>query len=231
MTLKLAIWDMDGTIVDSREVIQTAMCRAFGMCGLPEPAYEETRKIVGLGLDEACRTLAPDYDDLPGLVEAYRQAFIARRTEKGFREPLYEGAIETLERLANDNWLIAMATGKSHRGIRAIFEMHPLEQYFDTIWCADDGPGKPHPFMVEQCMGTLGCEPNQSLIIGDAIHDIAMGRNAGIHTMGVSWGFGRTEELDAAGAHEVHHDFRSLGDGLQKFAAKRFNLDGTGVSV
>ncbi|WP_084398655.1 HAD-IA family hydrolase [Henriciella aquimarina] len=227
MTLKLAIWDMDGTIVDSREVIQTAMCRAFDVCGLPEPDYEATRQVVGLGLDEACRTLAPDYDDLPRLVEAYRQAFVARRSEKGFREPLYDGAIETLERLANDDWLIAMATGKSHRGIRAIFEMHPLEQYFDTVWCADDGPGKPHPFMVEQCMGSLGCEPHQSLIIGDATHDIAMGRNAGIHTMGVSWGFGRPAELEAAGAHEIHHDFDGLAAGLAAFAEKSLPLPGT----
>ena len=226
-TLKLAIWDMDGTIVDSREVIQTAMCRAFGICGLPEPQYEDTRKIVGLGLDEACRTLAPTYEDLPRLVEAYRQAFVARRSEKDFREPLYDGAVESLERLANDNWLIAMATGKSHRGIRAIFEMHPLEQYFDTIWCADDGPGKPHPFMVEQCMDALGCEPHQSLIIGDAIHDIAMGRNAGIHTMGVSWGFGRADELEAAGAHEIHHDFASLNDGLAEFSRRILTAFGT----
>ena len=227
MTLKLAIWDMDGTIVDSREVIQTAMCRAFGACGLPEPAYEATRKVVGLGLSEACQTLAPDHEDLPALVEAYRQGFVARRTEPGFREPLYEGAMDTLEALANDNWLIAMATGKSHRGIRAIFEMHPLEPYFDTIWCADDGPGKPHPFMVEQAMSALGAEPDQSLIIGDAVHDMAMGRNAGIHCVGVSWGFGRDDELRAAGAHEVHHDFAGLAAALSRFGKKSLPQAGT----
>jgi phosphoglycolate phosphatase len=218
MSLKLAIWDMDGTIVDSREVIQAAMCRAFGLCGLPEPAYEATRKVVGLDLEEACRILAPDYHDVPGLSAAYKQAFVARRTEENFVEPLYDGAEETLKRLAEEGWLIAMATGKSHRGIRAIFGMHPLEQYFDTIWCADDGPGKPHPFMVEQCMNTLGCEPHQSLIIGDAVHDIAMGCNAGIHTIGVSWGFGRASELEASGAHEVVHDFDTLNDALDRFS-------------
>ena len=218
MTLKLAIWDMDGTIVDSREVIQTAMVRCFESLGLPAPAYDDVRKTIGLGLAEAVETLAPDYPDIPGLTEAYRQAFIARRTESDFKEPLYDGAIETLERLANDNWLIGMATGKSHRGIRAIFEMHPLEQYFDTIWCADDGPGKPHPHMCEQAMNALGAEPSQSLIIGDAVHDIRMGRNAGIHTLGVSWGFGESHELEAVGAHEVHHDFETLNASLDKFA-------------
>lgn len=231
MTLKLAIWDMDGTIVDSREVIQTAMCRAFEACGLPEPAYDKTRHVVGLGLEEACRTLAPDYHDIPGLTEQYRQAFVARRAEADFQEPLYEGAVETLARLANEGWLIGMATGKSHRGIRALFEMHSLEPYFDTIWCADDGPGKPHPFMIEQAMGALGCEPHQSLIIGDAVHDMAMGRNAGVHTLGVSWGFGHPHELEAAGAREVHHDFSSLNCSLDRFASQICVQDGTGANA
>lgn len=231
MSLKLAIWDMDGTIVDSREVIQAAMCRAFGACGLPDPDYDAVRKTIGLGLDEVCAILAPDYHDIPALSLAYKQAFVARRTEAGFTEPLYDGAIDTLQQLASEGWLIGMATGKSHRGIRAIFEMHPLEQYFDTVWCADDGPGKPHPFMVEQAMDALGCAPSQSLIIGDAIHDITMGRNAGIHTMGVSWGFGRASELEAAGAHEIHHDFGTLTKALTAFSERVSASQGTSVQV
>ena len=218
MTLKLAIFDMDGTLVDSREVIQTAMVRAFEACGLTPPSYNETRQIVGLGLNEACQRLAPDYHDLPQLVSEYRSAFVARRSDLDFREPLYDGAIETLERLANDNWLIAMATGKSHAGIKAVFGMHPLAQYFDTIWCADDGPGKPHPFMCLEAMKALGAEADQSLIIGDAIFDMQMGRAAGIRSIGVSWGFGKSTELSDAGAHEVHDDFKTLNTSLDTFA-------------
>ena len=220
MTLKLAIWDMDGTIVDSREVIQTAMERTFENLGLAPPPYEEPRKTIGLGLQEACQILAPDYEDIDHLAATYKQAFVARRAEPNFKEPLYDGAVETLERLANEGWLIAMATGKSHQGIRAIFEMHPLSHYFDTIWCADDGPGKPHPFMCQEAMKAVGAEPHQSLIIGDAVHDITMGRNAGIYTLGVSWGFGTAEELESVGAHEVHHDYASLGASLDAFAER-----------
>ena len=221
MTRKLAIFDMDGTLVDSREVIQTSMQRAFIGLGLAPPPYDATRQTIGLSLDVALRQLAPDHDDIPGLVNAYREAFIAHRAEPDFEEPLFDGAIETLERLAGDNWLIAMATGKRHAGIRAVFKMHPLAQYFDTIWCAEDGPGKPHPFMCEEAMKAVGAAPDQSLIIGDAIHDITMGRNAGIHTIGVSWGFGEAHELEAVEAHEVHHDFASLNAGLDAFAARQ----------
>lgn len=218
MSLKLAIFDMDGTLVDSRSVIQGAMETAFQNVGLSPPRYEDTRKTIGLGLHEVISTLAPDFPDQQSLATAYKSAFVARRSDPDFREHLYDGAIETLERLANDNWLIAMATGKSHAGIRAIFSMHPLAQYFDTIWCADDGPGKPHPFMCEEAMKSVGAAPHQSLIIGDAVHDMTMGLNAGIRTLGVSWGFGTAAELSAIGAHEVHDDFNSLNDGLDRFA-------------
>lgn len=224
MTLKLAIWDMDGTIVDSREVISTAMARAFETCEMAAPTYDQTRQIVGLGLEEACRRLAPPETDGPTLgrlVEAYRSAFVARRLEASFKEPLYAGAADTLQRLADDNWLIAMATGKSRRGIDAIFEMHPLAQYFDTIHCADDGPGKPHPAMCLEAMGRMGAEPDQSVMIGDAIFDIQMGRAAGVHTIGVTWGFGAEAELRAVEAGEIVHDFVALNASLDRFSSER----------
>lgn len=223
MTLKLAIWDMDGTIVDSREVIGWAMDRAFEACGRPPPGYERTRQIVGLGLQEACAQLVPEgiaQGEVEALSRAYSEAFISRRQDQGFKEPLYEGAIETLERLANDNWLIAMATGKSRRGIRALFEMHPLEQYFDTIHCADDGPGKPHPAMCLEAMKKMGAEPHQSMMIGDAIHDISMGRAAGVHTVAVTWGFGARHELEAVDPHEIVESFNALNTSLDEFAAR-----------
>ena len=222
MSLKLAIWDMDGTIVDSREVIQTAMVRSFESLDLPPPPYEETRKTIGLGLAEACQILAPSVSGakLDALVEAYRLSFVQLRAEGDGFEPLYDGATETLKRLAEEGWLLGIATGKARRGIDAFFEQHGLRELFDTTWCADDGPGKPHPFMCEQAMASVGAEPDQTLIIGDAIHDIRMGLNARIHTIGVSWGFGEAHELESVGAHEIHHDFTTLNAGLDQFAER-----------
>ncbi len=215
--LRLVIWDVDGTLVDSRDIIQACMENAFRAIGLKPPEYEATRKTVGLGLAEACARLAPP--DLPAarleaLVDQYKAAFISYRQAPGPHEPLYPGALEILERLREDGWFMAIATGKSHRGLAAFFERHPLRHLFDTAWCADDGPGKPHPFMVEQAMRALGCTPQASLMIGDAVHDMQMARSADVRALGVSWGFGRTEELLSAGADEVHHDFASLSASL-----------------
>jgi phosphoglycolate phosphatase len=221
MELRLAIWDVDGTLVDSRAVIQACMEAAFRETGLPPPNYDATRRIVGLSLIEALTILAPpDIDGarLDRLVAHYKNAFTVQRAAPGHHEPLYDGALDVLDRLKQDGWLLAIATGKTHRGLDGLFAKHPIKSYFDTVWCADDGPGKPHPFMVEQSMRALGCAPSQSLMIGDAIHDIAMGRAAGVRSLGVSWGFGRADELRDAGADEVHHEFRTLTESLVAFA-------------
>lgn len=220
MELRLAIWDVDGTLVDSRAVIQACMEAAFRESGLPPPDYDATRRIVGLSLVAGIAQLAPPdlgAARLEFLIDAYRHTFTRLRADPALHEPMYDGALDVLDCLKQDGWLLAIATGKTHRGLDGLFAKHPIRSYFDTVWCADDGPGKPHPFMVEQSMRALGCGPSQSLMIGDAIHDIAMGRAAGVRSLGVSWGFGRADELQDAGADEVHHEFRTLTDSLLAF--------------
>lgn len=221
MSLRLIVWDLDGTIIDSRKIIQNAMTDAFEACGFEPPVYDETRKIVGLSLQDGCKSLAPENvgeNDVNNLVVAYRDAFIKNRETPDFTEPLYDGAVELLESLANQNCLQAVATGKSRRGIEAIFGMHDLERYFDTIWCSDDGPGKPNPFMVEQAMNALGCETHETVMVGDAVHDIHMGRAAKVITHGVTWGFGARHELESAGAHHLHDEMAMLSTALHDFA-------------
>jgi len=218
---RLAIWDVDGTLVDSRAVIQDCMEVAFRQSGLPPPDYDATRRVIGISLVEALTILAPpdiSAARLDILVDHYRNAFTVQRAAPGHHEPMYDGALDVLDWLKQDGWRLAIATGKTHRGLDGLFAKHAIKSYFDTVWCADDGPGKPHPFMVEQAMRALGCAPGQSLMIGDAIHDIAMGRAAGVRSLGVSWGFGRADELEEAGADEVHHEFRTLSESLRAFA-------------
>ncbi len=220
MSLKLAIWDVDGTIVDSRTTISECMDRAFEAHGLPAPGYERTRKIVGLDLFDAIAEIAGqgvDSEKVHDLCRSYKEAFVAHRSRPGFVEALYPGAVDAIEALANDNWLLAIATGKSRRGLDAIFSTHDLEKYFDTIWCADDGPGKPSPFMCLEAMSAVGAESTQALMIGDAVHDMRMARSAGITAFGVSWGFGNRSELENAGAHAVYESFTDLNAKLKSF--------------
>lgn len=222
MTLKLAIWDVDGTIVDSRQTITSCMDRAFEVHGLAPPGYDRTRKTIGLGLFEAIAEIADEGTPdtvIQNICTSYKEAFVAHRTQAGFVEQLYEGALESITRLAEDNWLLAIATGKSRRGLDAIFKTHDLEKFFDTIWCADDGPGKPSPFMCLEAMSALGAEPHQSVMIGDAVHDMRMARSAGITALGVTWGFGLARELEGAGAHSVHTCFTGLNTELKSFGS------------
>lgn len=218
--LKLAVFDIDGTLVDSRQVITEAMRRAFARAGLPEIGYERTRTIVGLELTEAVGRLAPpDYPTgkLSELSGYYKQAFVEMRTETGFSEPLYEGARETVERLADEGWLLGVATGKARRGLDIVFEHHGLHRHFQTFQTVDGGAGKPHPRMVLDAMGETGARPEATVMIGDTSWDMLMARAAGAHALGVSWGFHTPDEIEEGGAHAVHHQFDDLNAWLDAF--------------
>ncbi|ACT59734.1 HAD-IA family hydrolase [Hirschia baltica] len=222
MSLKLAVWDLDGTVIDSREMIQAAMVFAFEKSGFRTPDFDETRKIVGLSLKTAIEYMLPEADPnaIQRVYEDYKTGFVALRSNPDLKEPLYDGAIELLQDMVADGWLMGVATGKSRQGLSHILQMHDLEKYFDTHWCADDGPGKPHPHMVQKNMDELGCFAEQTVMIGDATFDMQMARAANVHALGVSWGFGKAEELIEAGAHDVHHDFAGLRKGLYAFGDK-----------
>jgi len=218
--LKLAVFDVDGTLVDSRQVITQAMSRAFKRAGLGEIGYERTRTIVGLELTEAVLRLAPvDYpaERIPQLATFYKQAFVEMRSEDGFSEPLYAGARDTVERLADSGWLLGVATGKARRGLDIVFEHHGLHQYFQTLQTVDGGPGKPHPRMVLDAMGETGAQADETVMIGDTSFDMAMGRAAGATALGVSWGFHTVDEINEGGAHAIHHDFAALDRALDAF--------------
>lgn len=222
LPLKLAIWDIDGTLVDSRVVIQNAMDRAFQRAGLGGIEYERTRTIVGLELNEAvARLVPPDYGAArtAQLADWFRQAFVEQRAANGFDEPLYPGARETVERLADEGWLLGVATGKARRGVDIVFGHHGLLRYFDTVQTVDHGPGKPHPRMVLDALKETGAEAARAVMIGDTRFDMEMGRSAGVHSLGVGWGFHTEAEIHAGGAHAVHQDFDALNAALDRFGA------------
>jgi phosphoglycolate phosphatase len=220
MTDKLVVWDVDGTLVDSRETIYEAAKESFAVLGEPEPTYDAVRQIVGLGLKEALGVLMPHRsgDDLNRAVDAYRDAFQGWMRRPGFIEPLYVGAAKTLDRLRSDGWKIAMATGKSRRGVDTVMRMHGWADLFDSTHCTDDGPGKPHPSMVLEAMRAVGVPPERTIMVGDTAHDMRMAKSAGAYAQGVSWGFHTSEEIMAGGADHIADDFVILNSQLREIS-------------
>jgi phosphoglycolate phosphatase len=205
-TVKLVLFDCDGTLVDSQHVILEAMARAFVGAGLAVPPREAVLGIVGLSLTEAMRRIGGEDPAFPAeeLAELYRGAFRTLRTEPGFREPLYPGIAEVIETLARrDDVLIGMATGKSQRGARAVLAHHGLISHFVTVQTADDAPSKPHPEMVLRAMAETGAAPLDTILIGDTSFDMTMARAAGARAVGVTWGYHARDLLVQSGAERL----------------------------
>jgi phosphoglycolate phosphatase len=220
MMPKLVVWDVDGTLVDSRQTILESMQGAFAAAGLPPLTYEAMRQVVGLGLVEGVEALLPDAgpEVVERVADGYRAAFGAKVRRPGYVEPLYDGAAETLDRLRAAGWRIAMATGKSRRGVETIVRMHGWADLFDSTHCADDGPGKPHPAMVLEAMKALGVGPERTIVVGDTAHDMRMAKAAGAYAQGVDWGFHTAEEVAEGGADHIARDFAELNRQLDAFA-------------
>lgn len=200
--LKLVIFDVDGTLVDSQADIVGAMVEAFESAGLPVPAREACLSVVGLSLPQLFAHLAPEQssDAQHQLVEAYRAGYASRRSRmaSGQSSPLYPGAREILENLASqDDVLLAIATGKSRRGLDHVIESHGLAGIFVSAQCADDHPSKPHPSMIEACLRDTGTFPDHAVMVGDTRFDVDMARAAGVSSIGVSWGYHAPDTLNA----------------------------------
>ncbi len=202
---RLAIFDCDGTLVDSGHNICLAMEDCFARAGLPAPCRTATRRVVGLSLVEAMRAMVPEGgDDLHiALAEDYKHSFQRLRGQGLVEEPLYAGVAELIDALEEDGWLLGVATGKSDRGLSLCLEAHGLSRRFVTLQTADRHPSKPHPSMIEQAMADAGAAPETTLMIGDTSFDMAMARAAGVTAVGVAWGYHQPQELIAAGAHHI----------------------------
>ena len=208
----LVIFDCDGTLVDSQNMITAAMDRAFAAHDLPAPARAEVLSVVGLSLAQAFETLLGTTDGpIDSLAEAYKTAFHGLRTDKTYHEPMFDGARQAVETLhGREDVLLGIATGKARRGVDAVLKLHNLEGRFVTIQTADDAPSKPHPGMIHQAMSETGVEPGRTVVVGDTSFDVEMARAADAHAIGVSWGYHPVERLEAAGAHRIINDYSAL---------------------
>jgi len=218
--MRLVVFDVDGTLVDSQNHITHAMGFAFDQVGLTPLPKSQVLSIVGLSLPVAVAQLAPDVDadTQARIVAGYKESFMRARLDSA--APLYPGAMECLDLLADrDDLLLAVATGKSRRGLDAMIAAHGLQGRFLSLQTADGHPSKPHPSMLHAALAETGTEAGRAVMVGDTSFDMEMARAAGLAGFGVSWGYHPAHALQDAGAIRILDDFTGLTTAIEEWAA------------
>lgn len=190
---RLLVFDWDGTLADSTAIITDAIQQACRDLELPAPDDGRARFVIGLGLSDALRHVAPGLPsaDYPRLSERYRHHYLARDPEI----PLFAGAREMLDELDARGFLLAIATGKTRVGLTRALQQQGLTHRFIATRCADEGLPKPHPDMLLALMERCGVAAAETLMIGDTTHDLELARNAGASALAVTYGAHTPEGL------------------------------------
>lgn len=185
MPYRLLVFDWDGTIIDSASTIAECIRDASRELGLEVPDRERASHVIGLGLHDAMRLAVPSLpaSRYPEFVESYRRHFLQRKD----RMQLFGGMHELLEQLSRSH-LLAIATGKSRRGLDRDLDYHGLKELFVASRCADETNPKPHPAMLLEIMEALSVQPPAALMIGDTSHDMDMARAAEVDAVAVTYG-------------------------------------------
>ena len=208
----LIAFDWDGTLYDSTRLITRSIQAAVREVGGREPSDEAASYVIGMDLVPALAHAAPDVppEQYPLLAERYRQHYFARQHDLS----LFAGVLELLAALRQRNHWLAVATGKSRRGLDEVLASVELQGVFDGSRTADETAGKPHPRMLEELMREFGVEPERTLMIGDTTHDLQMALNAGCHGVGVSYGAHDHANFEAFQPRFVAHSVSELSDWL-----------------
>lgn len=184
---ELLVFDWDGTICDSLSHIVDSLRYALSRMQMPERDEDTLRSIIGLGLLEAMERLFPGINraQTEELASHYREFHLASTSGN---TPLFPGVERTLGKLHASGRTLAVATGKSRRGLNRAMQESGLESFFHFSRCADETFSKPHPQMLEEIMELSSAEPANVLMIGDSEHDLQMATNAGVRSAAVSYG-------------------------------------------
>lgn len=205
MSVRVAVFDCDGTLIDGQASICEAMEHTFAAHGLPAPDRNTVRRAVGLSLPVAVRALHPEGDEaLHGaMVDTYKTAFRTARLEGRIDQPLIPGIVAVLDALRAAGWELAVATGMSDRGLVHCLEQNAIADRFSSLQTADRHPSKPHAAMLEEALFETGGNAQDAVMIGDTAFDMAMAVNAATRGVGVAWGYHTPEDLTEAGAAYV----------------------------
>lgn len=217
--MRLVVFDIDGTLVDSQHHIHQAMSHAFEFAGLNPLPPQQVLALVGLSLPVAVSQLVPqaDAETQARIVAGYRTAFVqARMAEEA---PLYPGALDCLDTLwTRSDLMLGVATGKSRRGLETMIEVHGLKGRFVTLQTADTHPSKPAPDMLLAALEDTGISADHAVMVGDTTFDMQMAIAAGTDGFGVEWGYHPAAALREAGATLVVPDFSALTAAIEEWA-------------
>jgi len=218
--MRLIVFDVDGTLIDSQAMIAEQTARAFTAEGIALPDADAARSVIGLSLPLALGRLARTDDPalIERLVTRYKGHYRDTLAEGAAgREPLYPGAREVLDRLhAHPETILGIATGKGLNGVHRLLELHGLTAHFTTLQTPDHNPSKPHPGMLLRAMAETGAAPHETVMVGDTTFDMETARAAGTAGIGVSWGYHPHAHLTEAGARSIVHDYWSLEAAIEE---------------
>lgn len=208
----LIAFDWDGTLFDSTKIIVRCIQRAVTDVGGTVPSDRDAAYVIGMGLMEALAHAAPDVprERYAELGASYRRHYLTHQEDLS----LFDGVLPMLAQLRERHHWLAVATGKSRRGLDEVLRTVELAGVFDGSRTADETAGKPDPRMLHELMREFGTEPERTLMIGDTTHDLQMARNAGCASVGVSYGAHETHGFEALGPRRVVHSVRELHDWL-----------------
>lgn len=208
----LIAFDWDGTLYDSTAIIVRCIQQAVLDVGGQKPTDTAASYVIGMALSQALAHAAPDVPPAkyPELGERYRFHYRIHQDDLS----LFQGVLPLLSQLRERQHWLAVATGKSRRGLDEVLQSVELKGVFDATRTADETAGKPHPLMLQELMREFGVDPERTLMIGDTTHDLQMARNAGCASVGVSYGAHEIDAFHALGPVHIAHSVRDLHDWL-----------------
>ncbi|MFT5505290.1 MAG: phosphoglycolate phosphatase [Gammaproteobacteria bacterium] len=205
----VVIFDWDGTLVDSQAQIVRHMQTAFKQLGLEPPSTYSIRQIIGLSIDIAIRQLYPDADNtlIKQITDAYRNEYYAAPHSE-FQ--LFDGTLEMLDAIREQSIYLAVATGKSRRGLDHELDQFGISNYFSITRCADETRSKPNPLMLQEILIDLDLTIDKALMVGDTSYDLDMANAIGMASIAVTWGMHSSEQLLACNPAFIIDSFEQL---------------------
>jgi phosphoglycolate phosphatase len=226
-SVKLAIFDFDGTLADSRKLIIESNRIVYGQFGLVPPSEEESFALVGMSLELVLLRLVGPDAPVEKMIAAYQQVLPMLRADVMYAEVPFEGSTALLAALSDEGVQLGIATGHPSYLIAPVLRRFGWQGYFSTVQSADKAPSKPHPGMILQALRETNVAAADAIMIGDTAFDIEMATAAGVRDVAVSWGYHRHDRLRDAGASCVVHNMRELSDYLLECVYRRVNCDDT----